>query len=473
MNYINTKLNVFNNAIKGKRIAILGIGVSNRPSIEYFLEQNAIPVCFDSKDETEMDADLIDYLKEKNVEYHFGKNNLDYLEKFDYIFRSPSIRPDTPQIAKAVEDGTILTSEIEQVMELSPSHIIGITGSDGKSTTTSIIYNIINNAGLKCFLGGNIGFPLFTKIREMDPDDYVVLELSSFQLLTFTKSPEIAIVTNVTPNHLDIHKDYDEYINAKKNIFINQNPDDLLIINYDNEITRSFEKEAKGKVLFFSHKEKLSDGIFFDEKDRTIKAGFEGKIHNLVRQKDMKLIGEHNCENACAAIAATKDLVKTGAIKKTIEEFPGVEHRLEFIRSINNIPWYNDSIGTSPTRTIAGLLSFEQKIVLIAGGYDKHLKYEPIAKPILENCSKLILMGQTADKIEKAVTDEIHNEEEKGNTIELPIYRCKTLKETIDKALKVAIDGEIVLFSPASASFDLFKNFEERGNKFKKLVNDL
>lgn len=473
MNYINTKLNDFNNAIKGKRIAILGIGVSNRPSIEYFLEQNALPVCFDNKDESNMDTDLVDYLKEKNVEYHFGKDNLDYLNKFDYIFRSPSIRPDTPQIAKAVEEGAILTSEIEQVMELSPSHIIGITGSDGKSTTTSIIYNIINNAGLKCFLGGNIGFPLFTRIREMEPDDYVVLELSSFQLLTFTKSPEIAIVTNVTPNHLDIHKDYDEYINAKKNIFINQNPDDLLIINYDNEITRGFEKEAKGKVLFFSHKEKLSDGIFFDEKDRTIKAGFEGKIHNLVRQKDMKLIGEHNCENACAAIAATKDLVKTGAIKKTIEEFPGVEHRLEFIRSINNIPWYNDSIGTSPTRTIAGLLSFEQKIVLIAGGYDKHLEYEPIAKPILENCSKLILMGQTADKIEKAVTDEIHNEKEEGNNIEFPIYRCKTLKETIDKALEVAIDGEIVLFSPASASFDLFKNFEERGNKFKELVNDL
>ena len=473
MNYINTKLNDFNNAIKGKKIAILGMGVSNRPSIEYFLEQNALPVCFDNKDEADMDADLIDYLKEKNVEYHFGKNNLDYLKKFDYIFRSPSIRPDTPQIAKAVEEGTILTSEIEQVMELSPSHIIGITGSDGKSTTTSIIYNIINNAGLKCFLGGNIGFPLFTKIGEMEPDDYVVLELSSFQLLTFTKSPEIAIVTNVTPNHLDIHKDYDEYINAKKNIFINQNPDDLLIINYDNEITRSFEKEAKGKVLFFSHKEKLEDGIFFDEKDRIIKVGFEGKIHNLVRQKDMKLIGEHNCENACAAIAATKDLVKTGAIKKTIEEFPGVEHRLEFIRSINNIPWYNDSIGTSPTRTIAGLLSFEQKIVLIAGGYDKHLEYEPIAKPILENCSKLILMGQTADKIEKAVINEIHNEKEEGNNIEFPIYRCKTLKETIDKALEVAIDGEIVLFSPASASFDLFKNFEERGNKFKELVNDL
>ena len=187
----------------------------------------------------------------------------------------------------------------------------------------------------------------------------------------------------------------------------------------------------------------------------------------------MKLIGEHNCENACAAIAATKDIVKTGIIKKTIEEFPGVEHRLEFIRSINNIPWYNDSIGTSPTRTIAGLLSFEQKLVLIAGGYDKHLEYEPIAKPIIDNCSKLILMGQTADKIEKAVTDEINKEIEEGKDINLPIYRCETLEDTVNKALEVAEEGEIVLFSPASASFDLFKNFEERGNKFKQLVNDL
>ena len=473
MSYTNNKLNEFNKSIKGKRIAILGMGVSNKPSVEYFIGQKAIPVCFDKKEEKDIDEDLLSFLKENNIECYFGKDNLDHLKGFDYIFRSPSIRPDTPQIAEAVNNGAILTSEIEQVLELSPSHIIGITGSDGKSTTTSIIYNIIKNAGLKCFLGGNIGFPLFTRICEMEPDDYVVLELSSFQLLTFTKSPEIAIVTNVTPNHLDIHKGYDEYINAKKNIFINQKPDDLVILNYDNEITKNFANEAKGKVAFFSHKVKLEDGIFFDEEDRTIKAGFEGKIHNLVRQKDMKLIGEHNCENACAAIAATKDIVKTGIIKKTIEEFPGVEHRLEFIRSINNIPWYNDSIGTSPTRTIAGLLSFEQKLVLIAGGYDKNLEYEPIAKPVIDNCSKLILMGQTADKIEKAVTDEINKEKEQGINVNLPIFRCETLEDTVKKALEVAEEGEIVLFSPASASFDLFKNFEERGNKFKQLVNDL
>ena len=473
MSYINNKLNEFNNSIKGKRIAILGMGVSNRPSIDYFLDKKAIPVCFDKQDESKIDQDFLNDLKEKNVEYYFGKDSLDNLKGFDYIFRSPSIRPDTPQIAAAVEEGAILTSEIEKVIELSPSHIIGITGSDGKSTTTSIIYNIIKNAGLKCFLGGNIGFPLFTKINEMEPDDYVVLELSSFQLLTFKRSPEIAIVTNVTPNHLDIHKGYDEYINAKKNIFLYQKSDDIVILNYDNEITRNFAKEAKGKVMFFSHKEQLEDGIFFDENDRTIKAGFEGKIHELVKQKDMKLIGEHNCENACAAIAATKDLVKTGVIKKTIEEFPGVEHRLEFVRSINNVPWYNDSIGTSPTRTIAGLLSFDQKLVLIAGGYDKHLEYEPIAKPIIDNCTKLILMGQTADKIEKAVCDEIEKEKNEGREITLEIYRCETLEDTVQKAREVATEGEIVLFSPASASFDLFKNFEERGNKFKKLVNDL
>lgn len=473
MNYINYKLEEFNNSIKGKRIAILGMGVSNRPLIDYFIEKKAVPVCFDNQKESMIDSELIDSLKEKDIEYHFGKDSLAYLKDFDYIFRSPSIRPDTPQILDAVEKGAILTSEIEKVMELSPSHIIGVTGSDGKSTTTSIIYNIIKNAGLKCFLGGNIGIPLFARIQDMEPDDYVVLELSSFQLLTIKHSPEIAIVTNITPNHLDIHKDYDEYINAKKNLFLYQNPEDILILNYDNEITRRFSNEAKGKVVFFSHKEKLSEGIFFDENDRIIKAGFEGRIHNLVRQKDMKLIGEHNCENACAAIAATKDLVKTGVIKKTIEDFPGVEHRLEFIRSINNVPWYNDSIGTSPTRTIAGLLSFDQKIVLIAGGYDKHLEYEPIAKPIIENCTKLILMGQTADKIEKAVKDEIVKERDKGIDVNLEIYRCETLEDTVHKAREISEDGEIVLFSPASASFDLFKNFEERGNMFKKLVNNL
>ena len=326
----------------------------------------------------------------------------------------------------------------------------------------------MKNAGYKCFLGGNIGTPLFTQIGEMRKEDFVVLELSSFQLMNMKISPKIAVVTNISPNHLNVHKDYQEYIDSKKNIFLHQNEDGLLIINYDNEITREFKKDANGKVIYFSHKEVLNNGVSFDESDRTIKLCNNGVRKHLIMQKNMKLRGEHNCENACAAIAATLELAPEDVIIDTIKNFGGVTHRLEFVRKINGIDWYNDSIGTSPTRTIAGLNSFDEKIVLIAGGYDKHLDYTPIAEPIVKNVSKLILMGATAPKIEKAVRDELEKENKT-----MPIYNCKTLEEVVNKAKEVAEKGEIVLFSPASASFDLFKNFEDRGNKFKEIVNKI
>ena len=258
------------------------------------------------------------------------------------------------------------------------------------------------------------------------------------------------------------------YIDSKKNIFLHQNQNGVLVINKDNEITKEFYKEAKGKVGFFSSREILDNGVIFDRTDNIIKNCEDGVRKHFVKKENMKLRGVHNCENACAAIAATMDFCKEDITRKTIEEFPGVEHRIEYIRTINGVEWYNDSIGTSPSRTIAGLNSFDEKIVLIAGGYDKHLDYEPIAKPIMQNVSKLILVGQTSEKIQNVVLNEANKE---GKTI--PIYRCNTLEETIKKAKEVAIPGEVVLFSPASASFDMFKNFEERGNKFKELVNKI
>jgi UDP-N-acetylmuramoylalanine--D-glutamate ligase len=470
MKYINEKLIEFNSEIKDKKIAIIGLGISNQPLVDYFLKNDAIPICFDTGNPEKIDKKFISKLDKLGVEYHIGPDSLKELKDVSYIFRTPGIRPDVPEITKAIKKGAILTSEIEKVLELTPSKVIGVTGSDGKSTTTTIIYNILKDAGYNCFLGGNIGFPLFTRIAEMTPDDYVVLELSSFQLLTCKISPEIAIVTNISPNHLNVHKDYQEYIDAKKNIFTHQDKNGLLIINRDNDITKSFKKEAKGNVLYFSHKISLKDGAFFDMKDRTIKLAENGVVKNVCKQSDMKLIGVHNCENACAAIAATKHLVKIQDLKKTIENFPGVEHRLEFIRKINDIPWYNDSIGSSPSRTIAGLNSFDKKIVLIAGGADKNIDYAPIALPILEHCTKLILIGQTADKIETAVENEL---EKSNGKYHLDIYRCTTYKEVVAKAKEVSVEGELVLFSPASTSFDMFKNFEERGNKFKDLVNNL
>ena len=300
----------------------------------------------------------------------------------------------------------------------------------------------------------------------MQPEDIVVLELSSFQLMTMKKCPDIAVITNVTPNHLDIHKSYEEYIEAKANIFRNQKESDKLILNYDNEITRNFAKRAKGKVTFFSSKEKLENGVIYN--DETIKISEDGLRRHILKLRDTKLRGVHNAENICAAIAATKDLVDIETQVKAIVNFAGVKHRLEFVREINGSKWYNDSIASSPTRTIAGLNSFDEEIVLITGGYDKHLDYEPIAKPIVDKVKTLILMGQTAEKILGVVKKE---QAEQNKTIE--IYKVENLEQAVKRAEEHSKPNQIVLFSPASASFDMFKNFEERGNKFKELVKKI
>lgn len=463
---VNEKLIEFNNYIRQRRVAVLGIGVSNIPLIDYLYKHNSYVTLFDKKEEEKIDKTVINKIKDYGMKLSLGENYLDKLKGFDIIFRSPSIRPDIPEIVEELRKGAILTSEIELVMEICPGTVIGVTGSDGKTTTASLIYEILKENNKKCYLGGNIGIPLFTKLEEMDTDTYVVLELSSFQLITTKVSPNIAVITNITPNHLDIHKSYDEYIEAKANIFKYQDETGLLVVNYDNEITRNLAKKANGKVIYFSSKEKIENGIIVD--DKIIKRSEDGLRRHILNTKNMILRGMHNFENACAAIGATENIIEIENQIKPICEFRGVEHRLEFIRKIDGIKWYNDSIGTSPTRTIAGLNSFDEKIVLIAGGYDKHLDYTSIAKPIVDNVSALILIGQTADKIENAVRDELKEQRKTMN-----IYKVNTLEETTEVARKVAKLGEIVLFSPASASFDMFKDFMERGNKFKKIVQEM
>ena len=466
MKFVNEKLEEFNNYIKGKKVAIIGLGVSNLPLIDYLKELEAEITLFNNKPIDQLDKNILDKIYEYKLKFSFGENYLNKLVGFDVIFRSPSCRPDTPEIVEEVKRGAILTSEIELVLEMCPGTTIGITGSDGKTTTTSLIYEILKENNLKCYLGGNIGIPLFTKIKEMRPEDFVVLELSSFQLMTMKVSPKVAVVTNISPNHLDIHKSYDEYKEAKANIFKMQNESDLLVLNYDNDTTRNFARKSNGDVIYFSSKEKLDNGIILD--GEVIKDCENGLRRHILNTKDAKLRGIHNAENMCAAIAATKRFVSTEIQAKAIKNFSGVEHRLEYIKEINGTKWYNDSIASSPTRTIAGLNSFKENIVLIAGGYDKHLDYTPIAKPIVENVKELILLGQTANKIYSAVTYEL-----KFSKKELPIYKVSTLEEAVETAQKISKKGDIVLFSPASASFDMFKNFEERGNKFKQIVNKL
>ncbi len=464
MAYKNERLEEFNNYLKSRKVAIIGLGVSNIPLLDYMNEKEARVTVFDDRTIDKIPIEALEKIRKYEINSYFGEDSLKNLKGFDVIFRSPSCMPSREELQEEVKRGAILTSEIEMVLQMSPSTIIGVTGSDGKTTTTTLIYEIIKAKGYKCFLGGNIGTPLFTRIGEMLPEDIVVLEMSSFQLMGMEISPQISVITNISPNHLNIHKDYEEYIEAKKNILKNQDNNGVIVLNYDNEITREFENEANGKVRFFSSKEKLSDGIILD--DGIIKECKDKVRRHILDTKNIKLRGNHNYENACAAIAATAGLVDVDTQIDVISNFGGVEHRLELVKEIDGVKWYNDSIGTSPTRTMAGLHSFDEDIILIAGGYDKHLDYKPLAKPILERVKTLILMGQTADKIFYAVKEEAEIQNK-----QIEIYVCDSLEDTVKMAHKVAKKGEIVLFSPASASFDLFKNFAERGKKFKELVN--
>ncbi len=466
MSYINKELIELNNYLKNRKVAIIGLGVSNIPLIDYMHKYGAKVTVFDNRIIEDIPKDTIKKITDYAMDFSFGPNNLSKLKGFDIVFRSPSCLPTVPELVEEANRGAIITTEIELLMKLCPGKVIGVTGSDGKTTTTSLIYEILKTGGFNCYLGGNIGTPLFTKLEEMTPEDIVVLELSSFQLMGMEISPDISVITNITPNHLNVHSSYEEYIDAKKNVFKYQNEDGIVVLNYDNELTKEAAKEANGKVIFFSSQNKLDDGIILD--GDTIKECNDKLRRHILNTNLVNLKGTHNYENICAAIAATKSLVDIETAVKAVKEFKGVQHRLEFIRKIDGVKWYNDSIGTSPTRTIAGVNSFAERIVLIAGGYDKHLDYTPIAKPILEKVSKLILIGDTAPKIFDAVKEEA----EKQNK-DLPIYMCDKFEDVVTTAKKIAKSGEIVLFSPASASFDMFRNFEERGNKFKELVNNL
>ncbi len=466
MNVKNDKLEEFNQYIKFRKVAIIGMGVSNLPLLDYMYEKKARVTIFDERDIESIPKEIMDKITNYNFSFYLGKNCLEQLKGFDIIFRSPSCLPTKYELQQEENRGAIVTTEIEMLMKMCPCKIIGVTGSDGKTTTTSLIHSILQKAGYHTFLGGNIGTPLFTKLSEIKPEDILVLELSSFQLMGIEISPDIAVITNITPNHLNIHKDYQEYIESKKNIFKYQSENDMLVLNYDNEITRNCAKEAKGKVEFFSQKEKLDNGCIID--GRVIKE-CEDKIRkHIFNGEEAILRGEHNLQNIATAILATKTLVPIEDAVEAIKEFKPVEHRIELVRQKDQIKWYNDSASSSPSRTLSGLNAFDEKIILIAGGYDKHLDYEPLAKPIVQKVGTLLLIGQTAGKIFEVVKQELENQGK-----DLMIYMCEDLKQCVNLAQKVAKPGNVVLFSPASASFDLFKNFADRGNQFKALVNSL
>ncbi|WP_139905917.1 UDP-N-acetylmuramoyl-L-alanine--D-glutamate ligase [Clostridium thermarum] len=445
--------------IKNKKTAVVGIGVSNIPLINFLLQLGAKVTAFDKKSMEEL-GEVGKEFTEKGVELSLGENYLDRLKGFEVVFKTPSMRIDSDALQAAKREGAYITSEMEEFMRYCPAKIYGVTGSDGKTTTTSIIYNLLKEAGYKTWVGGNIGTPLFSKIEDIQAQDRVVLELSSFQLMTIQVSPEVAVVTNMTPNHLDMHKSMEEYIDAKKNIYKFQNKEGVLILNKDNDITYSFVAEAKGKVRLFSSSRDANGyykdgGLYIDGKE-------------VCKKDEIIIKGMHNVENYLAAFLAVKDEVPKEIMRKVALSFKGVSHRSEFIREVAGVKYYNDSIGSSPTRTLATISAFDKPVVLIAGGYDKHIPFEPLAEKGWDKIKALVLLGATKEKI-KEVFDKVLKEKQ----VNIPIYIVDSLDTAVSKCEKISAPGDYVVLSPACASFDMFPNFEVRGNKFRELVNSL
>ena len=450
--------------IKGKKIAMCGIGVSNTPLILDFLNKGAKVYACDKRNRNLL-GEIANTFENAGAELRLGEGYLDNLE-VDIIFRTPGMNFNLPELEVARKKGIAVTSEIEVFFDLCPATIFAVTGSDGKTTTTTLISKMLEAEGKKVFVGGNIGKPLLPEIENIKSDDFVVVELSSFQLISMRKSPDVAVVTNVAPNHLDVHKNMDEYVEAKKNVIMHQNAFSRTVLNEDNNITNSFKSFVRGQSLSFSMEEPLKNGAWLSP-DGTIHMSYRGIDVPIMHRDEIAILGDHNVENYLAAITAVWGYVGADSIRKVAHEFKGVEHRIEFVKEVNGVKYYNDSIASSPTRTIAGLKAFNQKVWLIAGGYDKHIPYEPMVPYVLEKVEKLLLCGATAKKIETAVKND------KNYNGDPEIIMLNDIAEAVDYAHKNAKSGDIVTLSPASASFDCFPNFVARGNYFKDLVNKL
>ena len=450
------ELDAYFERLKGKQALVLGLGVSNRPLVRLLLRYGIDVTGCDRTPREKLDEEVL-ALERAGAKLHLGENYLENISG-DIAFRTPGLHPEKPELVALRAAGTKITSEMEAFFEVCPCPIIGVTGSDGKTTTATLIAELLRHAGHRVWLGGNIGTPLLDKAGEISKDDKVVLELSSFQLMDLHKSCHIAVVTNLAPNHLDMHRDMEEYVNAKKNIFLAQGANDILIVNRDNAVTEAFAAEAKGKVKRFSRQMPVREGLYFQED--TIYRG----EHALLHRSDILLPGLHNVENYMAAILATEGFVSDEDVLAVARSFGGVEHRIELVRVKDGVSYYNDSIASSPSRTIAGLRSFEKKVILIAGGYDKHIPYDVLAPEIAEHVKLLVCTGATGGKIAAAARLSASCPE---------ILEIEDFYDAVRTAAKRAQSGDVVLLSPASAAFDKFKNFMVRGAEFKKTVMEL
>lgn len=454
--------------MKDYSVAVIGLGISNIPVIRFLSRYGANITACDRKEITQLGESKVAELKSLGVELSCGSDYLDvlYNRKFDLIVRSPGLRPDLPQLIHAVNNGAMLTSEIELLFGLCQAPIVGVTGSDGKTTTTSLIASMLNSSGFQVHLGGNIGTPLIEEVLSYQDDEIVVLELSSFQLMTMKKSPAYSLITNISPNHLDYHKSYQEYVDAKCNIYKWQEDNGVLVLNEDNEETAALSK-TRDNIITYSRLNKVANGACLVNGALVLING--AKIDKICDPQELKLIGSHNIENVLAAAAVARAAgAKIESIREVATTFTGVEHRLEFVRNHGGILYYNDSSCSSPTRTIAALNSFNTGIVLIAGGSDKYVPFDELGIKIAEKAKALVLLGQTSDKIYQSTKAALD-----AASKDMTIVKTGSLQEAVVKASALADVGDVVLLSPACASFDMFNNFAERGLMFKNYVFSL
>ena len=463
---MNDKLNSFYKSLHNKKVSFIGLGRSHRELLPMFASKGAIVTLRDKRTREQIGEEA-DKLEALGIKLTLGENYLENLCEEDIILRTPGMNYFTPALQQARKSGAFVTSEMELFFYLCPCKIYAVTGSDGKTTTTTVISEFLKAQGFSVFLGGNIGFPLLPRIEQIGPDDRAVVELSSFQLISMRKSPDVAVITNVAPNHLDVHKDMQEYIDAKRNIYLHQGGISRTVINADNEITASFLPEIRGEAMQFSRRITPDLGCYLAE-DGTLTMNDRHSVTPVLHMDEIRIPGIHNVENYLAAISAVWGEVSKENIVSVAKNFGGVEHRIEFVRELDGVTWYNDSIASSPTRTIAGLNSFKQKLILIAGGYDKKIPYEPLAPEILAHVKTLVLMGATGPRIEKAVRECPGFAESS-----LTILHADNMQHAVELARSAAKSGDVVSLSPASASFDLYPNFEVRGKDYKNIVNAL
>lgn len=474
---MNAPLEAFKLSLRGKRIAVIGAGISNRPLLHWLFPLNPNLTVFDmmAPDDPRLLAIQADFQGQGiEVDWVTGPHYLDRLTGFDLIFRTPKMKLDLPQLLAERQRGALITSEIALFTRLCPAPIYGITGSDGKTTTTSLISRILEEAGHRVYTGGNIGRPLIDRIDLIRPEDRVVLELSSFQLMDMKERIHRAIITNIIPNHLDFHKDFQEYQEAKQNLYRYQTEDDILVLNACDPLTPSMAREAAGEVRFFNEGRQDSSLCGWRQEGKLCLGGKGQPPQLIVEEKEVLLPGSFNLENILAAAVATAGDAPLEAMAETARSFKGVAHRMERVAVIDGVPWHNSSVDSSPSRTIKTLSAFYEQglpLVLITGGQDKKSDYRGLGRAIAQSAKKIILSGQNADLILDSIRQECQEVGVDFGCLE--IVQTESYAQAVQLARQMAKPGECVLFSPAGTSYDRYHHFEERGNHFRQLVAQL